>query len=329
MVIGSGAEKFARMVNEYAKGCPVCIVYDIDPYHVARAMRENTMSVKLVQADKASAGMSYRYYVGLGSERAAIKARQLAAGEKKYALYCDFLGGAAFSGGYLLDAGEKNFAEFAYFDTDCFPLDKTEKYLKGLINLLTLATALLDKAAMTVLYPVSDTALEIALESVKNFFTKRTDKDKFLKTLITLIKTCAEYAAENNLCPVAVSVKERLGREISLGAEFFIDYMLLYLCIIFTKWDFFDMLIPAENLSGIQPFQERLLLASKDELDSLFFTRQSLRIISKTLKGMGLEVTEAERKEVFASLERESALSGGFYAVMSLMGIINGILPQK
>lgn len=331
LIINSGAQYFANTVSQNYKGGTVGIVYDRDPSELIKAFGRNGNNAKAISSDKAVKGAfpeNIRYLAGYGGLESMRGIRKIA-GERLYSLYCLEIGYEPFLPCLPGETPPCGFAENAYFDIDKFDIKDTEKLIYGNLTLLSILTSLLDEAGKGLLFPYRNPVLGSLVKDIKNFLIGKCDAESYLPSLIKLIKAGSEYAYENEAVPLAFSIKKRLGHNIREGIEFFIAYMLFSFTIAFTKWDFFDMLIPAKNLSCVKPGLERLLLARKNEIEELFPSREELKTLAMNYRCMGGTVSGDEADEAFKVLSAEISKTQGFYAIMNNMGLIEGVIGDE
>lgn len=332
LVIGEGVQAFADFVSKNYRGATVGIIFDADIDPIVKAFGRNGNGVSCIKAgDCKSPGFppGIRYIVGVGGERCARLAREAARDGKRYSLYCTGLFAEAFFSKSKSSELEEKYAECVYFDRSIIDITDTEKLISGTLNLISLLSALLDYAGRYVLSPYKDTHLVRLISEIKKFLLEKSDVENYLQSISKLMAAASEYCCKHGLEPMAFALKRRLKRGIREGTEFFLAYLSFYFAIIFTKWDFFDMLIPAKNLSCIKPGLERLLLANPGEISSLFFSREELKRLASVFMGMGGSISGDEVSEVFDVFSEELSKTQGFYAVINNMGLVEGVLQNE
>lgn len=207
------------------------------------------------------------FTVALGGEKACFETKRLAKG--RYAFFPDFV----FPELFLSYGG--SFAEFCFIDASVFSPSSEKAVLNCFACLFAVFTEALavyyrDKGGL-----FEDKALEGLLLSAKKVLCGKADREEYVRSSLRLAALTAERLKERSVVRFTVSETARnLGGGIRnyLGAVYYLNRLL----ILFTKWNFRDMLIPAERLvpevvADARPhYGEKDFLLTKEELNGLF-----------------------------------------------------------
>lgn len=206
------------------------------------------------------------FTVALGGEKACFEAKRLAKG--RYAFFPDFV----FPELFLPYNG--SFAEFCFIDTSLFCPSSEEAAVNCFACLFAVFTEALavyykDKGGI-----FEDKALEGLLLSAKKVLSGKADREEYVRICLRLSALTTERLKERSVTEFTVSETARhLGGGVKgyLNAVYYINRLL----ILFTKWNFRDMLIPAEKLvaevgANARPhYGEKDFLLTKEELNGL------------------------------------------------------------
>lgn len=213
--------------------------------------------------------------------------------------------------------GEK-FPEFLYFDEDKYNSGDINAVRESYVTLLCLTAE-----GAAVFYkgkekPFSDKVLSRALERGRDILVGRADRREYIKSAINLSKEIAEILAEygiNRL--ISTAFAESGGGETADYAE--CGCFLHRTLILFTKWNFRDMLIASENkVEGVSV--EAMPSYGKDDL---IFTDEDVKT---TLGFVAPYKSKSGLSRLFERFGQTADKNNLLFAEINNRGIYEGII---
>lgn len=236
---GCGIEKGVEIFKNYYPGGNVNIVYE-ELSEAEELCKELTAAGYKADLRPVSRPefTSFGFVIGLGSERAIDAAKRLAV--KKFAFFPSVVCPD------MLSPYKGKFAEFCYIDSakiNTSDIKTVNEIHAALFSVLTDAVSIcyLDMGS-----PYCDKGLLGIVKRLKSILFGEIDIDDYVKDSIRTMENALVRMAErgiNNLLSARMGL--RLGGELSdkVAAAYFLSRLL----ILFTKWNFRDMLIPSEK----------------------------------------------------------------------------------
>lgn len=331
--IGKNAELFAELVSVNYKNGAVAIIFE--PQHkelacsVADALYKKGNRTKLCVASAAQTtdfGEHIRYFVAVGGLE-AIKAVRIAAGDMRFSLYPTEVFADCFCDGLL--SGEKSgFAEIAYFDSSIIDISDTIIAAKGFCEALGMYYSLLDEFCVGLL-PYKDSALEAMVKQFKNFILKPADKEFFLSSMLNLLKCGAEYISGKDRIPIVYRIRNKFPAGESLSVRFVVGYLLFSIGIIFTKWNFNDMLIPAATQTAAGLDAQRALKQQFAKISAYMLSREELNGVALVFRAMGVSLENIDIGRHFSMIIEESRRAHGLINIINNTGVIERLINYE
>ena len=257
LYFGQGIDGGIRAVkNLYPGGLIVVVAEDGDEgAYYAEELTEAGYRVDVREVEKTDPAECF--CLGVGGERAIQVTREIARG--KYAFFPTVLLPELF-----LPNGRGVLAEFVYYDADCFTPDDPGCAAECYAGLFCALTQGLARAYADAGFPYRDGTLLTEIGRAKDILLGKSDREYFLTECASTTKTlCEALTARGIRYNVASEMARRLGG--GAGNRDLTAYFLNRLLILFTKWNFRDMLIPSEKASFSTAYDvEDLLLTEKD-----------------------------------------------------------------
>lgn len=242
---GSGESCGIKIMQNYCAAGRVNVIYD-DRNRAENFCKELTAAG--YKADlKHFSDAKFRsrgFTVGLGGEEVIYAVKECE--KEKFAFFTDRIIPELITG----RSGE--LAEFAYIDTDKFNADNgaaVADCFTALFCVFTdgLAVAYYDKKS-----PFSDKGLNAVLRQAKNILCGNSDREEFFKEATRSMARIVDCLQLRNIDePLTLRLARKMGGGLKnrISSAYFLNRLL----ILFTKWNFRDMLIPAERaVDGVE-----------------------------------------------------------------------------
>ncbi|MBR1747954.1 MAG: hypothetical protein IJ735_07095 [Clostridia bacterium] len=158
------------------------------------------------------------------------------------------------------------FAEFAYFDTDVFCCDNPLAVAECYSGLLCAGTEALAALYSDADRPFGDRALRNIVLRAKSILLGGSDRETFVSDCVRTTAEISEALSDRGVSGyTATDMARYLGG--GVGRRDLSAYFLNRLLILFTKWNFRDMLIPSEGASvGPTAYRKEDLILSGEDL---------------------------------------------------------------
>ncbi len=332
--IGKDTELFAELVSVTYKNGAVAVIFEQEhkelACRVADALFKKGNRTKLCEAHTARTmnfGEHIRYFVAVGGLD-AIRAVRKAAGDMRFSFYPTEIFADCFCDGML--SGEKSgFAEIAYFDSSIIDISDTLTAAKGFCEALVMYYSLLDDFCSGLLLPYKDAALEAMVKQCKNFIVKPADKDFFLPTMLHLLKGGAEYLSGKDRLPVVYRIRNKRAAAEALSSRFVIAYLLFSVGIIFTKWDFNDMLIPAATHTAAELDAQRALKQQSAKMSAYMLSKEELNSVALIFRALGVSLEDIDIGRHFSMIIEESRRAQGLTNIINNTGVIERLINYE
>lgn len=219
---------------------------------------------------------------------------------------------------YFLPNDMSSFAEFVYFDKTLININNAKNVIDAYICAFSVMTELLLIAYYESAMPFVDKGMHGIIKAIKQLLISGCDKDKYMGEMLRLIKMSIEYITERGIKYHYVQNAQNLYKK-GTSNSFLVTYFINMVLLLFTKWNFNDILVPAENLI--------IEVASADSfgLDStLLLTREELHIISYKVRGQ-IALPGIDYPKMFSALQYSVDKEAPLFAGINNRGIIKGI----
>ena len=271
LYFGCGIDGGIKAVkNLYPNGKIALICEDVDEGgYYAEELNDAGYVVELREAGKTGEPTDF-FCLGVGGERAVHAT--FAAAKGKYAFFPTVLLPELFC-----PNGRGIFAEFVYYDGDCFTADDPVCAAECYAGLFCALTEGLARVYADVGSPLRDGALLAQIGRAREILRGKSDRERFLNDCVLTTKTICEILTDRGTRGnVASDMARRLGG--GAGNRDLTAYFLNRLLILFTKWNFRDMLIASGSASGFSAAYgvEDLLLTEKDVAGMARFVRKDV-----------------------------------------------------
>ena len=161
--------------------------------------------------------------------------------------------------------------------------------------------------------PYGDRALSEVLSRAKRLLLGGADRENYFSEVLSSIKAVEEVLNDRGVTRyTAADMARILGG--GAGKRGVAAYFLNLLLILFTKWNFRDMLIPSESASG-----ERTAYAE----DDLILDRKDLSKAAAWVKKTG---AKPEIKELVAAMKSAVAGKNSLFAEIFVSGLPEGLI---
>lgn len=321
---GDGTLSFMQYLKNCFPAGNLAIVYD-DKYlafEVFSKLDAAMYKARLVSVDEINTPLAecVRFIIAVGGEGVmeTVKKRS-----KKcpFCYYASEVSYRIFSSADTSTGEKYDFAEFAYYDSTKLQVRDT----KTLFDTYCAAFSVLTECILSSYYesnlPYSDKGLFGIIDSLKKLLIIGCDIEKYYSESMRLIKLGVEYLQEKGINMFFSSRVLSVGK---LGKDyrFIIDYFVNLIVINFTKWNFFDMLIPAEKIildaPTIKPNyrgEAQGILLSKEELSHIAGKAKNLTILPKV-----------ESKEIIKLIINSVNGATPLMAEINNRGILEGLI---
>lgn len=254
-VSGAGIIPFIRHITRIMPGGNIGIIYDNSEItnKILAGLDAALYNVKLYDLNSPVAQPLPKYVkfvIAVGGVLSLETAKRFCT-DSKYCYYCLIPNLDMFSDLSLAEGTKFKYPEFVYFDTLKLDIRDTKIAFGFYKTMFSLITECIMFAYYEAMYPFQNRSISGIIGSLKKILLEGVDEESFLKEYVRLLKTGVENlnkGGQKVFISSRLRDKVRLSDEKQFVCEHFINILLLY----FTKWDFFDMLIPAKELiSGI------------------------------------------------------------------------------
>lgn len=190
-----------------------------------------------------------------------------------------------------------------YIDSEIFPISDTITVQNGYLNAI-IALSELYGTRQTKL-PYRDVDAERTALSLKKLLLGEVDKTQYLETLTKAVRDAAALTGEVPLC-------DKIGcGTLSSEEKFFVCYLFFYFALLFTKVDFFGMLIPVGS-------REKVFWKGSD----VPVSTEQLSCFAANYFALGGELDSESASEIFGMLPSVLRKSNGFFAELGNSGIL-------
>lgn len=332
--ICNGAQFLAELINNVYGTGSVGIVYE-DKHkqtggEISKLLLKNGNKVKsmpLSEYRQHSFAEHERFILGIGGINIAKTLPQYM-DEKLFAYYCLEIIPDFFAHG-LLWRKEYTFAEFAYFDTLKCDIRDTKILRGAYVSLLSLLVSLADEHCCKFILPYRDSESEVLIKEIKSILLRPVDKDYYLSSILKIIKNAVEYLEAKKINPLIYRIRQKNFEDWSYEKEFFIDYLLFFLALIFTKWDINDMLIPSLTAKESNLMLTKILLKQEARIRQIMLSKEEMNHISMVFRALGNSFEDIDIMESFAAIIENASDEEGLFAEINSMGITERLIEYE
>jgi hypothetical protein len=323
---GEGIKGFNEFLLKNYPAGNLAIIYDDKDLAIQlfACLDKNLYTAKLksISEEKIILPEYIRYVIGVGGDNVAECVKKLST-NKNYCYYATSLCYQYFSN-IIPSTGEKsNFADFAYFDNSIINIRDTKLLANAYTNVFSMLTECILTAYYESSLPFCDNGLTGIIDGMKKLLLGGCDIDKFFGECLRLMKLGVEYLQSKNV-EMFFALKTLNKSNLGLEYEFIIDYFVNMIAINFTKWDFFDMLIPAEKLI-VNVSSTRPNYRGKDT--GVLLSKQELSLITKKIKNL-TSLPTVSNKEIVRIIIDNITESTPLLAEINNRGILEGLVKS-
>lgn len=261
-----------------------------------------------------------RFIIGIGSGTVAEKVKKISGG-RRFCFYATDMSYQYFSSADTVTGKVYDFAEFVYFDSSKLNVRDTKLLNSAYINVFGVMTESILNSYYESNLPFTDKGLTGIIESSKKLLLEGCDIEKFYSECLRLIKVGVEYLQGRNnnsfFCAAALE-KGGLDKEY----QFIIDYFVNMIIINFTRWNFSDMLIPAEKLIfGVPSAKPN----HRGNQQNILTSKQELSVIAKKVRNLVI-LPSADSKKIIKLIIDTVTESTPLLAEINNRGILEGMV---
>lgn len=321
---GEGIRGFITfLTNAYPAG-NLAIIYDDKELaiEIFSKMDAAMYKVKLISIAESVLPLNecVRFVIAAGGEK-AVEAVKKASRKRPFCYYANEFCYQYFTSSIPSTGEDFSFGEFVYFDSTKLNLRDTKLIANAYINVFSVLTECILTAYYESNLPYVDRGLTGIICGAKKLLTDGCDIDKFFNECLRLMKEGAEYLKTKKVdmffC-AKVLREEKTDNEY----QFIIDYFVNLIVINFTKWNFFDMLIPAEklimNVSAAKPNYRGMA-------QDILLTKEELSNITKKVKNL-IILPQFESKKIIKTIINSINESTPLLAEINNRGILEGLV---
>ncbi len=187
-----------------------------------------------------------RFIIAAGGEKVINQVKKYHQ-NREFCYYASEISYHVFSSSCSNTGATYGFAEFAYFDNSKLSLRDTKHIYSAYRNVFSVLTECILNSYYESNLPYTDKGLFGIIDSIKKFLLDGCDIDKYYLESFRLMKLGVEYLQSKG-CNLFFSSRALSVGKLSCEYQFIIDYFVNLIVINFTKWNFFDMLIPSEKI---------------------------------------------------------------------------------
>lgn len=302
---GSGIEGAIRaMKNLYPAGRVLVISDDADEgERICELLSDEKYAAAVSPVDR-SDPPTEDFCFGVGGEGAVLSTIRMARGKSAFCpttLLPELFSGSC---GRL--------AEFSYFDTDFFTIDSPRFVSECYAGLFCALTEGVAKLYDECRFPFADGSLRGLVERGREILLGRSDRQTFVSDCVYTTSAIVECLLERGVTGfVSTDAARYLGGGVknrNLSA-----YFLNRLLILFTKWNFRDMLIPTESATFSTVYRA----------EDLVLTGQDLGRMATLFKN---DVSEPNLQRLVAAMRSAVGGKNSLFGEIFLRGLPEGLI---
>jgi hypothetical protein len=290
LFLGCGVNGFIKYLkNSFAAG-NLAIIYDDKElaFEVFASLDVALYKARLVNmADiKTPLPECVRFIIAVGGEKVIDEVKKYS-GKREFCYYASTVSYHIFSSACPATGENFDFAEFAYYDSSKLSIKDTKHLYDAYSGVFSVLSECILNSYYESNLPYTDKGLFGIIESLKKFLLDGCDIDKYFSESFRLMKLGVEYLQSKD-CNLFFSSRALSVGKLSKEHQFVIDYFVNLIVINFTKWNFFDMLIPAEKIildvSSLKPNyrgEAQGVLLFKEELSKIACKAKNLTVLPK------------------------------------------------
>lgn len=288
ILFGEGVNGFMQYLKKFFPAGNLAVVYDDKDiaFEVLSNLDIALYKARLVSLSETKTPLPecVRFVIAAGGEKVINEVKKYS-GKRQFCYYMSEISFHIFSSACPATGENFDFADFAYFDNSKLSIRDTKHLYDAYCDVFSVFNECILNSYYESNLPYTDKGLFGIIDSLKKFLIEGCDIDKYFSESFRLMKLGVEYLQSKG-CNMFFS-----SRAINLGKltkeyQFVIDYFVNMIVINFTKWNFFDMLIPAEKIildvPSLKPNyrgEAKGILLSKEELSKIACKVKNLSLL--------------------------------------------------
>lgn len=253
-----------------------------------------------------------RFVIGIGDDDVIIAAGKIAR-HQSHAFFAEKI-----SFQYFMPNAYNGFAEFVFFDKNNINISNAKCVVEGYVCAFSMLTEFIAVAYYESAMPFIDKGLHGIIKALKQLLICGCDKDKYIEETLRLIKIATEYLSDKAITYRYVQNVQRCYKK-GTANGFLVAYFVNVMLLLFTKWNFNDILIPGENL-----VPEVAMADSFGLNECLLLSKEEIHIISHKVRGQ-LALPGIDYEKMFFALQQAVNKDSPLFAGINNRGIIKGI----
>jgi hypothetical protein len=321
---GEGVKGFMQYLNKTFSAGNLAIVYDdkelafdvLSHLDIAlyKARLINLLEIKTPLPE------CVRFIIAIGGEKVINEVKKYS-NKRQFCYYATEISYHIFSSTCPSTGESFDFAEFAYFDNSKLSIRDTEHLYSAYCNVFSVLNECILNSYYESNLPYTDKGLFGIIDSLKKFLLEGCDIDKYFSESLRLMKIGVEYLHTKG-CNLFFSSRALSLGKLTKDYQFVIDYFVNMIVINFTKWNFFDMLIPAEKIILDVPI---LKPNYRGEAKGILLTKEELSKIACKVKNLSV-LPNVEHKTVLKLIIDTVNADTPLMAEINNRGILEGML---
>jgi len=318
IISGKGLDNaVAALENVYPAG-KIAVVYD-DREEALRFISKckkthDFVPIEAADAKNAVLSDAVRFVLGIGGGAVISGVKRLARDKKFAFLACG--GDYRYFTAIHFPDGTYSVAEFVYFDTTLVNAENDYAALDLYVSAFSLYTEMSALCLYDSGRPFCDRGMEALAVGLKNLLLTPIDESNFASEYASRIKMSVDYINEARLKRLYV---DEVASEYGEGVygRFLSAYFANLMLFSFTKWNFCDMLIPAEKIVAdvkSRPCGDLNKLPTKAELHK----------IAEIVRGL-TELPKVDYDRIFTALKNNVTRENPIFALIVNRGILDAI----
>ncbi|MFA6866791.1 MAG: hypothetical protein WCR54_04660 [Clostridia bacterium] len=325
-IFGEGVLPFVKQFQKIMTGGNIAIIYKDQKIAdiMAKSLDAALYNVKFFQSNKPIRFPTFiKGIIAIGDEKELTIAKRLSK-DSLYFYYCIKPNLGMFSCTTLTNNEKYKFAEFIYFDTSIINVRDTNIAFILYQSLFSVLTECIEFSYYESMFPFQNKGIIGIIDSIKKLLIDGIDEDNFLRESIRLMKVAVESLALSGQYEF-VSCSAKLKFNLSNERVFLCDYFINILMLYFTKWDFFDMLIPAKELiMGINSIRPNWRGMAQNQL----LSDTKLQTIAKKVSCL-VELPNIDICETIRILQKVITKDNPLLAEINNRGILEGLINGR
>lgn len=324
IIVGKGMISFLEQVKKYFPAGNIAIVYEDKELAFQLFAKLDTAMYKARLLSLAQISLPLpecvRFIVALGGQKVVEQVIKYSA-EREFCIYANEINYRMFSCYKVAEGQKYDCAQFVYYDNAYLSVRDTKLLFECYCSVFSVLTECILNSYYECNLPYTDKGLFGIIESLKKLLIEGCDIDKYFSESLRLMKLGVEYLQSKNSDIFFSARALNLGK-LDKDYQFIIDYFINLIVINFTKWNFFDMLIPAEK---IIPEVPALKPNYRGDAQGILLTKEELSNITAKVKNLA-SLPKVESKQILKLIIDTVNGSTPLMAEINNRGILEGLL---